>query len=224
MLTCSKIITRNYKTTEILFQCHSFNSSWNSINVKILNLPNLGQLGRETAKEGSRTAYVVHTLDNFKNYYPVPQRWVPKKPSVFVTQGGSCYRKCVIEPNDIFNACLSGASTHPAAGIRNPQGNFLNTRPITRVRNWVVRVGENLLISLFHSAWAGEGERKNRSKFTDPNHPISDSANNKPKALWVIWDTAKSIVMYVFKNLIQLGTFAYQNCAFQVCLITVQFA
>ena len=51
---------------------------------------------------------------------------------------------------------------------------------LTRVRNRGVRVGENLLISfsLFHSEWAGEGERKNNSKFTDPNPPISDSASN----------------------------------------------
>ena len=48
---------------------------------------------------------------------------------------------------------------------------------IIRVRNGGVRVGENLLISLFHSAWTGEGERKNNSKFTDPNPPISDSDN-----------------------------------------------
>ena len=47
----------------------------------------------------------------------------------------------------------------------------------SRVRNRGVRVGDNLLMSLFHSAWAGEGERKNNSKFTDPNYPISDSAN-----------------------------------------------
>ena len=45
-----------------------------------------------------------------------------------------------------------------------------------RVRNREVRVRENLLISFFHSAWTGEGQRKNNSKFTDPNHPTSDSA------------------------------------------------
>ena len=48
---------------------------------------------------------------------------------------------------------------------------------IVRVRNRVVRVCENLLISLFRSAWTGEGERENNSKFTDPNHPISDSGD-----------------------------------------------
>ena len=34
-------------------------------------------------------------------------------------------------------------------------------------------------ICWFHcsTAWAGEGERKNNSKFTDPNYPISDSGN-----------------------------------------------
>ena len=52
---------------------------------------------------------------------------------------------------------------------------------IGRVRNWVVRVRENLLISLFRSAWTGEGERKNNSKFTDPNHPISDSVTGHDK-------------------------------------------
>ena len=44
-----------------------------------------------------------------------------------------------------------------------------------RVRNWVVRVREILLISFFRSAWTEEGERKNDSKFTDPNYPISNS-------------------------------------------------
>ena len=48
---------------------------------------------------------------------------------------------------------------------------------IARVRNWVVRVRENLLISFFRSAWTGEGEWKNNSQFTEPNYPISDSAN-----------------------------------------------
>ena len=42
---------------------------------------------------------------------------------------------------------------------------------IYRVRNWGVRVRENLLISFFCSAWTGEGERNNNSKFTDPNPP-----------------------------------------------------
>ena len=41
----------------------------------------------------------------------------------------------------------------------------------------MVRVRENLLISFFRSAWTGEGEQKNNSKFTDPNHPILDSVN-----------------------------------------------
>ena len=44
-----------------------------------------------------------------------------------------------------------------------------------RVQNWVVRVGEILLISFFRSAWTGEGDQKNNSKFTDPNYPISDT-------------------------------------------------
>ena len=48
-----------------------------------------------------------------------------------------------------------------------------------RVQNWYVRVRENLLISFFRSAWTGEGERKNNSKFTDPNHPISDSGHKR---------------------------------------------
>ena len=47
---------------------------------------------------------------------------------------------------------------------------------ITRVRNWYVRVRENMLISFFCSAWMGEGEQKNNSKFTDPNYPISEYA------------------------------------------------
>ena len=49
---------------------------------------------------------------------------------------------------------------------------------VTRVRTRVVRVRENLLISFFCCTWTGEGERKNNSKFrfTDPNHPILDSA------------------------------------------------
>ena len=45
---------------------------------------------------------------------------------------------------------------------------------ITRVRNWGIRVCENLFISFFRSAWTGEGERKNDSKFTDFNAPISE--------------------------------------------------
>ena len=43
-----------------------------------------------------------------------------------------------------------------------------------RVRNWYVRVGENLLITFFRSVWTGEGVRKRNSKFTDPNYPISE--------------------------------------------------
>ena len=49
---------------------------------------------------------------------------------------------------------------------------------ITRVRKRVVRVRENMLISFFRSARIEEGERKNNIKFTDPNYPISDSADN----------------------------------------------
>ena len=45
---------------------------------------------------------------------------------------------------------------------------------ITRVRNWYVRVHANLLIAFFHSAWTGEADWKNNSKFTDPNYPISE--------------------------------------------------
>ena len=48
---------------------------------------------------------------------------------------------------------------------------------MSRVRKWVVRVREILLICFFRSAWTVEGERKNNSKFTDPNYPISDSGN-----------------------------------------------
>ena len=59
---------------------------------------------------------------------------------------------------------------------RSRQGYVRVTWFLSRVRNWVVRVREILLISFFRSAWTGEGERKNNSKFTDPNYPISDSA------------------------------------------------
>ena len=47
---------------------------------------------------------------------------------------------------------------------------------INRVRNWGVKVRENLLIFFIHFAWPGEGGRKNNNKFTDFNTPISDSA------------------------------------------------
>ena len=53
---------------------------------------------------------------------------------------------------------------------------FFLLRPLCRVRNWVVRVRENLYTSFFRSAWTGEGELKNKSKFTDPNYPISEPA------------------------------------------------
>ena len=59
---------------------------------------------------------------------------------------------------------------------RDLQGEPCQTEEtMSRVRNWVVRVREILLILFFRSAWTGEGERKNNSKFTDPNYPISDS-------------------------------------------------
>ena len=61
---------------------------------------------------------------------------------------------------------------------------FLPTRQLrsvpTRVRNWGVRVCEILLISFFLCAWTGEVKRKNNSKFTDPNYPISDSGSYTP--------------------------------------------
>ena len=41
-----------------------------------------------------------------------------------------------------------------------------------------VRVRENLLISSFHSAWAGEGEWKKKQQIHGPYPPISDSENN----------------------------------------------
>ena len=57
----------------------------------------------------------------------------------------------------------------------------------------MVRVCENLLISFFRSAWTGEGERKNNSKFTDPNHPISDSGINSSSHMSVSHLEAKKV-------------------------------
>ena len=55
--------------------------------------------------------------------------------------------------------------------------NMCGKTRISRVRNWYVGVCEKLLILFFRSAWTGEGERKNNSKFTNLNFLISDSAH-----------------------------------------------
>ena len=66
----------------------------------------------------------------------------------------------------------------PICNDRNPWKSESMSKPrfiMYRVRNGVVRVRENLFTSFFRSAWTGDGERKNNSKFTDPNYPILDS-------------------------------------------------